>query len=80
MINENPCISLIYVYNSSYLPYNSDGHYVVLKGMTYSSGSYTATINDPHYSYYDTYYVPISEILYYTQVHPSGGYIIHVVD
>lgn len=63
--------------NSSYFPYNSGGHYVVIRGMVYSSGSssYTAVINDPKTATVRN--IPIATVRSYNLAH--SGYIIHIV-
>lgn len=82
ILNNHPVQPNLKISSTTYFPYTTNGHYVVIKGMTYSSsdGYYTAVINDPHDDYCDTYYVPVSTILDYTQAHFSGGYLIHVDD
>lgn len=70
------------VSSTEYFPYTTNGHYVVIKGMTYDIGtaSYNTIVNDPHYAYCDTSTVPLSVMLNYTHAHGSGGYLIHVDD
>lgn len=51
--NDHPVEILIrnkvYIRETDYFPYTTDGHYLVLKGIGYNrSGGYTAILNDPH--------------------------------
>ena len=82
ILNNHPVQPNMKVNSTTYFPYTTNGHYVVIKGMEYNSGSasYSAIVNDPHYAYSDTYIVPVSAMLGYTQAHSSGGYLIHVDD
>lgn len=82
ILNNHPVQPNMKVSSTDYFPYTTNGHYVVIKGMTYDSGtaSYNTIVNDPHYAYSDTYTVPLSVMLDYTQAHHSGGYLIHVDD
>lgn len=76
ILNGSPLQLPLTFSNSSYFPYNSGGHYIVIKGMIYSSSSstYTAMINDSKTATIRN--IPISTIRSYNLAH--SGYIIHV--
>lgn len=76
ILGGHPVQTLLKFTNTTYFPYTSNGHYVVIKGMSYSSGSaaYNAVINDPYAN--SVYYIPISVIRSYNRAH--SGYIIHI--
>ncbi len=78
IMNSHPVQPVLKITSTAYFPYTTDGHYVVIKGMTYSPslGYYSAVVNDPHYDYCDVYNVPISAIFSYNKAH--SGYIICV--
>lgn len=58
----------------SAFPYTTDGHYVVIKGVSGNSG----LVNDPHPDYSNAYTVPFSSLLNYSKAHAGGGYLICV--
>lgn len=82
ILNNHPVQPNIKVSSTDYFPYTTNGHYVVIKGMRYNTGTatYNTIVNDPHYNYCGTYTVPLSVMLNYTHAHGSGGYLIHVDD
>lgn len=77
-----PVLPLLKVNNTTYFPYTTNGHYVVIKGITFDESTeyYTSVVNDPHNNYSGTYYVPLSSIYDYTKAHNSGGYVIYAYD
>ena len=76
IMNSYPVQVLLEFSSTTYFPYTSDGHYVVIKGMSYSSSSaaYNAVINDPIPG--AVRYIPISTIRSYNLA--DSGYIIRV--
>ncbi len=64
----------------NYFPYTTGGHYVVIKGMSYTSGSYKAIINDPHNNYSGVYSVPASSVYGYNTNYDATGFIIYADD
>ncbi|GEM_PF-6569641 len=78
ILNSHPIQLPLRITNTYYFPYTTNGHYVVLKGMNYSSAtsSYTAVVNDPHNNYSNTYYLPVSALFSYNKTH--SGYLICV--
>lgn len=78
ILNSHPVQPVLKITSTAYFPYTTNGHYVVIKGMTYSQsvGYYSAAVNDPHYDYCGVYNVPISAIFSYNKAH--SGYIICV--
>lgn len=77
IIYNHPVQVVMVVSNTTYFPYTTNGHYVVLKGMQYNAASetYTAIVNDPHINYCDVYSLPISALRSYNNAH--SGYIIY---
>ena len=79
----HPVECAVAIYNSNIFPYETGGHYVVMRGTYYNTSQlvYTAIINDPYPGNPQTYNVPISEMLRHNKAHDNGtGYLIHVVD
>ncbi|MCL2513390.1 MAG: hypothetical protein FWF08_05770, partial [Oscillospiraceae bacterium] len=68
----------IKVSDTTYLPYTSAGHYVVVKDIIYDKleGRYCVIINDPHPTKSRVYRFPLSVLLDYNKQH-SGGVSIH---
>lgn len=77
IIYNHPVQVVMAVSNTTYFPYTTNGHYVVLKGMQYNAASetYTAIVNDPHINYCGVYSLPISALRSYNNAH--SGYIIY---
>ena len=71
IMNDRPVQIPVVIDSTTYFPYTSGGHYVVIKGMQYSSSSeaYNSMINDPHYHYSNVYTVPINVIRSYNLAH-----------
>jgi hypothetical protein len=75
--NNHPVIALLKINSQSEFQYNSEGHYVVVRGITYNSSTqkYTAIINDPHYNYpEDNLYVKMDNVYNMTMNH--SGFMI----
>ena len=82
ILNNHPVQANMKVSSTTHFPYTTSGHYVVIKGLSFSTttSSYNTIVNDPHDDYSATYTVPLSAMLSYTHAHSSGGYLIHVDD
>ena len=78
ILNNHPVVICVSIpeNDNTYFPYETDGHYIVVKGAQYDPDlkCYVLTINDPHNLYSDTYYVPIDVI--YSYINPSNRFII----
>jgi hypothetical protein len=79
IINGHPVIALLKITDSTYFPYTTNGHYVVIVGIYYDTATsqYMFVVNDPHNEYCGQYVVPVSSMYTYTMVHSSGGIVIH---
>jgi len=79
----HPVECVVAIYDSNIFPYETGGHYVVMRGTSYNSSQlvYNTIVNDPYPGNPQTYTVPISEMLRHNKAHDNGtGYLIHVVD
>lgn len=79
IINGHPVIALLKITDSTYFPYTTNGHYVVIVGIYYdmATSQYMFVVNDPHNEHCGQYVVPASSMYTYTMVHSSGGIVIH---
>lgn len=78
---SHPIIALIKPTTSSTFGYDSNGHYVVIKGTNHDSSlNYYAVVNDPHNNYCKTLRLKMSEMRTLLLNHASGGYIIYALD
>lgn len=70
-------IAQLNVTDSTYFPYTSEGHYVVIVGAYYDeiTSQYVFVVNDPHNDHCGVYPVPASAMYSYTMSH--SGLVIH---
>lgn len=76
IMNGHPVQAQLKITDTNHFNYTSNGHYVVIKGIQYVSGSYQAVVNDPHPDHCKTLNVPMDKMLSYNKAH--SGFVICV--
>ena len=74
--NGYPVLVVLKISDTTYFPYTSSGHYMVVTSLNRSSSQNNVTVNDPHYNYSDEYVLPVSVLKTYGDNH--SGYVVYV--